>query len=186
MEVPATEASHILMLQRLLAGAGCAHMHANGGGAAPGGAAPCFLEAVSHLGLRLKGEWLRFPLPPTAASPTAAAGLTEFGSPTTSCEHCNGFLFIGSLFAQDLRELEVRGCNCRVAVAWCTAWERPCVMNTVCSGLTGTGTTFPRRHRCLVSRPPDSASTISRLRALCPSSARFRRNLPSCEKSCTP
>ena len=112
------------MLQHLLAGAGCVHMHAggaDGGGAAPGGAPPCFLEAASHLGLRLKGEWLRFPLPPTAVSPPAAAGPTEFGSPTTSCEHCNGFLFIGSLFAQNLRELEVRVCSCRLAGARCTA-----------------------------------------------------------------
>ena len=117
MEVPATEASHILMLQCQLAGAGCVHMHAggaDGGGAAPGGATPpCFLDAASHLGLRLKGEWRRFPLlPPTAVSPAAATGLTEFGSPTSSCEHCNGYLFIGSLFAQNLRELEVRRCSC--------------------------------------------------------------------------
>ena len=114
MEVP--EASPIHMLHHQLAGAGCVHMHAggaDGGGAAPGVAPTCFLDAASHLGLRLKGEWLRFPLlPPTAVSPTAATGLTEFGSPTSSCEHCNGYLFIGSLFAQNLRELEVRRCSC--------------------------------------------------------------------------
>ena len=76
-------------------GARC--MHEGRGGAAT---LPCFLVAADVDMLQLKGEWLRVPMPAS----TSGAACPDHPEGCSS----DGFLFLGSLYAQSLGELRVR------------------------------------------------------------------------------